>query len=130
MALNPKSFVQGMVSRSELIAAESETKATKEELEVRARDLEWVEGQLSRTQEQLNSFRTEAAQLQLTLMDMVPKSELIALRADYDKLSCAAAELQGEMKTLKDEKDFLVQKLQVLWLQRTMTLHLVVLDMS
>jgi predicted nucleic acid-binding Zn-ribbon protein len=102
-----------MVSRPELTAAESEVKATKEELEVKARDLEWVEGQLSRTQEQLNSLRTEAAQLQLAISGMVPKSELIASRADFDKLCCATAELQGEIKAIKDEKSELMQKLQV-----------------
>jgi predicted nucleic acid-binding Zn-ribbon protein len=104
---------QGMVLRSELTAAESEAKATKEELEAKARDLEWVECQMYRTQEQLNSVRAEAAQLQLAISGMVPKSELFATRADCDNLREAILELQGAMRTLNDEKSDLVQKMQV-----------------
>jgi hypothetical protein len=106
-----------MVLRSELTAAESEAKANKEELEAKSRDLDWVEGQLSRTQEQLNSARAEAAQLQLAISDMVPKSELISSRLDCDTHCSAASELRDEIKMLKNEKNDLVLKLQVLWLR-------------
>jgi predicted nucleic acid-binding Zn-ribbon protein len=104
-----------MVLRSELTAAESEAKATKEELEAKARDLDWVEGQLSRTQEQLNSVRAEAAQLQLAISGMVPKSELFATRAECDKHREASVQLQAATRTLEYEKSDLLQRMKVHW---------------
>ena len=115
MIFELKYIDQGMALRSDLTAAESEAKANKEELEAKARDLEWVEGQLSRTQEQLNSVRAEAAQLQLAISSMVPKSELSATRAECDKLREASLELQATTRTLGHEKSDLLQKMQVRW---------------
>ena len=104
-----------MVLRSELTAAESAAKATKEELEAKARDLDWVEGQLTRAQEQLNSVRAEAAQLQLAISGMVPKSELISSRAESDKIREDVLALHGATKALEDENSALVLKIQVYW---------------
>ncbi len=100
--------------RSELTAAESEAKATKEELEAKARDLDWVEDQLRRTQEQLNSARAEAAQLQHVASSMVSKSELNTYQAECDKHHEVILELQAANRTLKDENTNLVLKMQVL----------------
>ena len=43
-----------MVARSELLEALSEAKANKEEALAKAKDLAWMEGQLSKAQEQVS----------------------------------------------------------------------------
>jgi predicted nucleic acid-binding Zn-ribbon protein len=110
-----RTIEQGMVLRYELTAAESEAKATKEELEAKARDFDWVEDQLNRTQEQLNSARAEAEQLQLAVSSMVQKSDLITSQAECNKLRQDILALQRAMRTIEDENSDLVLKIQVCW---------------
>ena len=57
--------MQAMVPRSELVAAQSDAKAAREEAGALAKDLEWAKGQLARAQEQVKASRSEVEQLQV-----------------------------------------------------------------
>jgi predicted nucleic acid-binding Zn-ribbon protein len=104
---------QGMVSRSELAAAQSEAKASKADAEAKGLDLLSLKEQLSKKQEQLLAVRAETAQLQRDIGSTVSKAELNASHAESDKLRGAIAELQGMLRSLEDERSGLLEKMQV-----------------
>ena len=89
-----------MVSRSELLAAQSQAKASKDdadskakqdEIEARVKDLHYMEGQLSKGQEQINSARLETAQLRADMSCMVQRSELEGAKELLSNLEAAVA---------------------------------------
>ena len=104
---------QGMVSRSEFLAAQSEAKANRDDAEARARDLLALEDQLSKTQEKLLSVRADTAQLQLDIGGTVSKSELHAAKTESENLRGTIAEMQGKVTSLEKERSVLLGKIQV-----------------
>ncbi len=74
-----------MVPRAELLAAQSEAKANKEEALAKAADLE-------RTKAQVSAAREEAAKLQSAMGAMVSKGELEAARGQLRQAEDAARE--------------------------------------
>jgi hypothetical protein len=112
-----------MVPRTELLAAQSELKAHKDEVHVKSKDHAWLEGQLAKAQEQVNSARVEAARLQAEMSGMVARSDLeaakaklaegeAAARAEADKQQKGLGELNGRIGALEKEKAALVLKMQ------------------
>ncbi len=113
-----------MVPRTELLAAQSEAKAHKEEALAKAKDLGWMEAQLARAQEQLTASRAETSQLQAALGATVPKVDLesaraqrqqadAAAQAEAQKQREAAAALQAKLAALEGEKAALGAAMQV-----------------
>jgi predicted nucleic acid-binding Zn-ribbon protein len=114
-----------MVTRAELLAAQSEIKACKEEAAAKAKDVAWMESQASKGQEQLQAARLEVAQLQATISSMVPRSEFEAAKkrlAEVDAAARAEEQVQRDLvrslndrlKALEDEKSQLFTKMQVM----------------
>jgi hypothetical protein len=113
-----------MVPRSELLAAQSEIKAHKDEAHVKGKDHSWLEGQLAKAQEQVNSARVDAARLQAEMSGMVARSDLdvakaklaeseAAARAETEKHHKVLDELNGRISALEKDKTALVLKMQV-----------------
>jgi hypothetical protein len=109
--------VQGMVSRSELLAAQSEARANKEEIQAKL-------GELSRMQSQLNDARYEAAQLKAAMSGMITRAEVeqekqhwqeveAALKDDLQNARLASQSLNEKIGLLEGEKSKLVAKIQV-----------------
>jgi hypothetical protein len=88
-------MLQGMIPRTELLAALSETKAKQEEIQAKANDLAWLERQLSQAQEQTNSARQETAQLRASLTCMVHRSDLDNAKELVSNLDSAVA-IEGQ----------------------------------
>jgi hypothetical protein len=114
---------QGMVPRTELLAAQSEVKAHKDEAHVKGKDHAWVEGQLAKAQEQVSNARVELARLQAEMGGMVARSELEAARAKLAESEAAAraeaekhqgvlGELHGRIGSLEKDKSALILKMQ------------------
>ena len=82
---------QGMVARTELLAAQSDAKAKQDEIDAKVKDLHYMEGQLSKAQEQINSARQETAQLRADMSCMVQRSELEGTKELLSNLEAAAA---------------------------------------
>ena len=76
------SRAQAMVPLSELLAAQSEAKMLKDEVQAKVKDLAWMEGQLSKAQGQVNEARVEAAQLHLERVQVVEADSVQHLLAD------------------------------------------------
>jgi predicted nucleic acid-binding Zn-ribbon protein len=119
------STIQGMASRSDLLAALAETKAMKEELAAKGKELVWMEGQVSKGQEQLNSARLEGAQLQAAISGMVPRSDLDVMKRQLNEVEASAradgqaqrdqiTSLNERLQALEDEKSQMVLKMQVI----------------
>lgn len=113
-----------MVPTSDLTAARSESQMIKEELQAKVKDLAWIQGQLSKAQEQINDARVEAAQLRADMSCMVQRSELETSRAQIRALDEAIKSevqhhreelsvLQSQLKALESEKRETVTNLQV-----------------
>ena len=114
-----------MVTRAELLSAQSEVKACKEEAAAKAKDMAHLEGQVSTGQEQLQAARLEVAQLQATISSMVPRSEFEAAKKRFNEMDAAVrAEEQAQrdllrglndkLKAVEDEKSQLITKMQVM----------------
>jgi chromosome segregation ATPase len=115
---------QGMVSRSELLAAQSQAKASKDDADSKAKDLAWLEEQLKKSQEQLAAARQEVASLREEMGGMVPRSDLEAAKLQLQELEKAARleqkKQREEYQALRDrlgaidaEKASLENKMQV-----------------
>jgi predicted nucleic acid-binding Zn-ribbon protein len=81
---------QGMVLRSELLSVISECKNHQDDAEAKAKQIAWLEQQLSKAQDQIATIRKEAAQLRVDHGGMVHRSELEALQAEIEKLDCSS----------------------------------------
>jgi chromosome segregation ATPase len=114
---------QGMVPRAELLAAQSEVKAHRDEAAVKGKDHAWLEGQLAKAQEQVSSARVEAARLQAEMGGMVSRAELEAAKAKLAEAEAAAraeaekhqrllGELNGRVSALEKDKSALGLKMQ------------------
>jgi chromosome segregation ATPase len=112
-----------MVPRAELLAAQSEAKALRDEAAVKAKDHAWLEGQLAKAQEQVSSARVEAARLQAEMGGMVSRAELEAAKAKLAEAEAAAraeaekhqrllGELNGRVSALEKDKSALGLKMQ------------------
>jgi predicted nucleic acid-binding Zn-ribbon protein len=123
-----------MVTRAELLSAQSEIKACKEEAAAKAKELAWIESQVSKGQEQLQAARLEVAQLQATISAMVPRSEFEAAKKQFSEVEAAARleeqvqrdlvrSLHDKLKALEDEKSLLRTKMQVLVMRKHSTFH-------
>ena len=104
---------QGMVPRAELLAAQSEARANRDDADARARDAVWMEDQLSKAREQLNVARTEAGRVHAALGDSVPRSELAAIQAAAARQQEVAGVLRESVQRLEEEKAALQERLQV-----------------
>jgi hypothetical protein len=80
-----------MVARTELLAALSDAKAKQDEIDAKIKDLQYMEGQLSKAQEQINSARQESAQLRADMSCMVQRSELEGNKELLSNLEAALA---------------------------------------
>jgi ferritin-like metal-binding protein YciE len=80
-----------MVPRTELLAAQSDTKAKQDEIDARVKDLHYMEGQLGKAQEQINSARLETAQLRADMSCMVQRTELEGAKEHLSNLEAALA---------------------------------------
>jgi predicted nucleic acid-binding Zn-ribbon protein len=118
-----------MVTRAELLSAQSEIKACKEEAAAKAKDFAWIESQVSKGQEQLQAARLEVAQLQATISAMVPRSEFEAAKKQFSEVEASVRaeeqvqrdlvrSLHDRLKALEDEKSVLRTKMQVRALSR------------
>jgi hypothetical protein len=108
---------QGMASRVELLAAQSEARANKDEVQAKL-------GELARMQAQLNDARYEAAQLKAAMSAMVTREEAgqekqhwqeveAALKADLQTSRLATLSLNEKIGELEGEKSMLMAKMQV-----------------
>ena len=88
-------FLQGMVARTELLAALSDAKAKQDEIDGKLKDLHYMEGQLAKAQEQINSARQETAQLRADMSCMVQRSELEGAKELLSNLEAAVA-IEGQ----------------------------------
>ena len=104
---------QGMVPRAELLAAQSEARANRDDADARARDAVWMEDQLSKAREQLNVARAEAGRVHAALGDSVPRSELAAIQAAAARQQEVAGVLRESVQRLEEEKAALQERLQV-----------------
>jgi hypothetical protein len=106
-----------MVSRVELLAAQSEARANKDEVQAKL-------GELARMQSQLNDARYEAAQLKAAMSGMVTREEVeqekqrwqeveAALKDDLQSARQASLSLNEKIGVLEGEKSKLVAKIQV-----------------
>jgi hypothetical protein len=96
-----KPIFQGMVARTELLAAQSDAKAKQDEIDAKIKDLQYMEGQLSKAQEQINSARQETAQLRADMSCMVQRSELEGTKELLANLEAAVAiESQKQRETI------------------------------
>ena len=113
-----------MVLRSELLLVMSERKNYQDDAEAKAKQIAWLEQQLSKAQEQVVTIRKEAAQLRVDHGGMVHRSELEALQADFDKLDSSTKieikrqrelyqALNEKFSMLDSEKAELANKMQV-----------------
>ena len=104
-----------MVPLSDLLAAQSEAKMNKEETQTKVKDLAWLQGQLSKAQEQVNDARLEAAKLRADMSCMVQRSDLEDAKAQVKTLDEAQrneaqqhrallSELQERIAMLEHEK--------------------------
>ena len=82
---------QGMVPRSDLLAALSDAKARQEEAQGKATDLAWLERQLAEAQEQIDSARRETTALVGEMHRMVPRADLDSARELIASLQAAEA---------------------------------------
>jgi hypothetical protein len=90
-AANLFNVTQGMVARTELLAALSDAKAKQDEIQAKANDLAWLERQLSKAQEQTDSARQETAQLRAEMSRMVRRSDLDSAKQLVSNLEAAVA---------------------------------------
>jgi chromosome segregation ATPase len=113
-----------MVPLSELLAAQSEAKMNKEETQTKVKDLTWLQGQLSKAQEQINDARLEAAKLRADMSCMVQRSDLEDAKAQVKALDeaqrkesqqhrAAVSELQERITALEHEKRETLSSVQV-----------------
>jgi hypothetical protein len=79
-----------MVLRSELLAAQSEGNAIKEDSAAKAQDLIRLEEQLDKTTQQLSDSRQEAAQLRVAMGGMVERDNLESLQLQLKAIDNAA----------------------------------------
>jgi hypothetical protein len=128
-------LLQGMVPRSELLAAQSLAKANKDDADAKAKDLAWLEEQMKKAQEQLSAARQEAASLRAEAGGMVPRSDLEAAKLQLHELEKAARleqkKQREELQALNDrlsaidtEKASHANKMQVCWSASTTSLSL------
>ncbi len=82
-------FKQSMVLRSELLSVMSESKSYQDDAEAKAKQIAWLEQQLSQAQEQVSTTRKEVTQLRVDQGGMVHRSELEAMQAEFTKLDCS-----------------------------------------
>ena len=105
-----------MVSRVELLAAQSEARASKDEVQAKL-------GELTRMQAQLNDARYEAAQLKAAMSGMMTRAEAeqekqhwqeveAALKADLQAARLAALSLNEKIGALEGDKSKLVARIQ------------------
>lgn len=117
--------MQSMVTRAELLSAQSEAKAWKDEAAAKAKDVALMESQVSMGQMQLQAALLDVAQLQTTVSAMVPRSELEAAKQLFDMMNAEVrteeqvqrdlvCSLNDRLKALEDERSQLHMKLQVL----------------
>jgi K+-transporting ATPase c subunit len=106
-----------MVPRSNLLQAQSEAKASREEKQAAAESM-------ARLQAQLNDARVETAKLQAEMSGMVPRSSFDAARkqvedveataeAERARLTATIQALNEKLSALGDEKGKLVLAAQV-----------------
>ena len=114
-----------MVTMEELLSAQSEAKAWKDEATAKAKDVAAMESQASMGRIQLQSALLDVAQLQTTVSAMVPRSELEAAKQLFGMMNAAVrteeqvqrdlvCSLNDRLKVLEDEKAQLHMKMQVL----------------
>jgi hypothetical protein len=114
-----------LVPRTDLLAALAEARAGRDAAAAHAADTSALEEQLARTQRQLRAAQADAAaQMQATLSDMVPRSELVAARAraeeaeewlrEHEERQREATEaLKERLAALQRDNDQLTTKVQV-----------------
>ncbi len=106
-----------MVPRSELQAAQAEAKASREEAEAGARDMDALQQQLARAKEQCKAE-------QAAISEMVPRSELAAAKAREEEAAAlargaherhreAATKLEARLSAMEEELDQLRATLKV-----------------
>jgi hypothetical protein len=99
---------QGMVDRAELLAALSEIKALKDEAQAKAKDYGWLEAQLVKAQEQVQTARIDAAKLRADMSAMVTRSDLEEAKAQLQALEAAA---RAESQKQREDMNALKEKL-------------------
>jgi chromosome segregation ATPase len=78
-----------MVLRSELLAAQSEGKAYKDDAAAKAQSLIWLEEQLGKAQQQLSDSRQEVAQLRVEMGGMVQRRNLDTMQLQLQEIDNA-----------------------------------------
>jgi hypothetical protein len=101
-----------MVPRAELLAAQAEARAHRDEADAKARDLEFRQSQLDQAREHLHATRQESAQLQTSAGDMVPKTELANAQAASAQQQAVIGRLKESLLGLEADKAALEEKLQ------------------
>jgi hypothetical protein len=96
----------------------------KEETQTKVKDLAWLQGQLSKAQEQVNDARLEAAKLRADMSCMVQRSDLEDAKAQVKLLDEAqrnesqqhravVGDLQERITNLEHEKREILSEKQV-----------------
>jgi predicted nucleic acid-binding Zn-ribbon protein len=101
-----------MVPRGELLAAQAEARAHRDEADAKARDLEWRQSQLDTAREHLHATRQESSQMQSNIGDMVPKAEVADLQAAAAQQQAVVSRLKESLLGLEAAKAALEEKLQ------------------
>jgi chromosome segregation ATPase len=93
--------MQGMIARTEWMAALSDAKAKQDEIQAMAKDMAWLQRQLSQAQEETNSARQETAQLRAEMSRMVRRSDFESAKELVSNLeSIVATEAQKQRETI------------------------------
>ena len=104
---------QGMVERSELMAAISEANANRDEAALKEQDLQWHRDQLSKLREQLLEAQRELGRIHILMGSMVQKSVVDEMQAAADLQQEAAMSLRESLRSLQNEKAALELLMQV-----------------
>ncbi len=94
--------------RSELLSANAESKSCKDDSEAKAKQIIWLEEQLTKSQEQVATTRKEAAKLRADQGEMVQRSELEALQTQLNELDRTS---RLEIKRQRENSQALNEKL-------------------
>jgi predicted nucleic acid-binding Zn-ribbon protein len=89
-----------MVTRAELLAAQSELQACKEAAAAKAKDFASMERQVSKGREHLQAACLDVAKLETTISAMVPRSEFEAATQQFNEANAAVRAEEQEQRDL------------------------------
>jgi hypothetical protein len=103
---------QGMVARTELIAASNAARVGQQEAQAKTGEVMLLGEELAKVKDQLLAARTESSRLQAAFEDMVPRTELLAAQSEVRVGRDATATLAADMAALEEQLSHMQQLLR------------------